>query len=145
MAHNDPDISQGDLPRDSQYLSSSRRERLARYMHTQILAEITTQLRSRQSLEALGLLSVQYFEPTRLPDFDALAAQIKFTAVETRTLVEYLLDDLRRGKVVTLPPGVQRDDPVFGRNQFRPRLVRAIHANMRSHGLAKHRVIVAVS
>lgn len=124
VAHNDPTVSEGDLPRNMQYLSSSQHERLARHMRTQILAEVTTQLRSRQSLEALGLLAVQYFEPGRLPDFNALAAQIKLNAPETRTLVEYLLDGLRRSKVVTLPPGVKRNDLVFGRNRFSPRLVR---------------------
>ncbi len=124
VAHNDPDISHGDLPRNSQYLNQSQRERIARHMRKQILAEITTQLRSRQSLESLGLLTVQYFEPDRVPDFANLGKKLSLNAVETRTLVEYLLDDLRRGKVVTLPSGVKRDDPIFGRNKFSPRLVR---------------------
>lgn len=124
VAHNDPTIAQGDLPRTSRYLNRSQRERLLRHMQTQILAEVTTQLRSRQSLEALGLLGVQYFEPARLPDIDMLATQIGLNATETRTLVEYLLDGLRRAKIVTLPQGVERDAPVFGRNKFSPRLVR---------------------
>jgi hypothetical protein len=125
VAHNDPEIEVGDQLRHAQYLSKSQRERLTHHMHTQILAEITTQLRSRQSLETLGLLTVQYFEPTHLPDFASLAEQIKLSPTETRTLVEYLLDDLRRGKVVTLPQGVRRDNPIFGRNKFSPRFVRS--------------------
>jgi ATP-dependent helicase YprA (DUF1998 family) len=124
VAHNDLDIGQGDLPRNSQYLNQNQRGRIVRHMRKQILAEITTQLRSRQSLESLGLMSVQYFEVDRIPDFGDLAEKLNLSEVETRTLIEYLLDDLRRSKVVTLPEGVLRDDPIFGRNKFSPRLVR---------------------
>lgn len=124
VAHNDLDIGQDDLPRNSQYLNQSQRGRLMRSMRKRILAEITTQLRSRQSLESLGLMSVQYFEADRISDFSDLAEKLNLSVAETRTLIEYLLDDLRRGKVVTLPEGVLRDDPIFGRNKFSPRLVR---------------------
>jgi len=125
VVHNDPDIGKGDLPRDSQYLSRSQERRLVEHMRKQVFAEVTTQLRSRQSLEALGLINVTYFEPDNLPDFRNLALKLQLTEQETRTLVEYLLDDLRRGKVVSLPDGVKRDDLIFGRNKFSPRLVRA--------------------
>ncbi|MCA9936858.1 MAG: DEAD/DEAH box helicase [Anaerolineales bacterium] len=124
LLHNDPEISKKDLPQNTQSPTQSKQERLIRHMRKQIFAEITTQLRSRQSLEALGLMSVQYFEPDKLPDFEPLAQQLGLTAIETRTLVENLLDELRRGKVVVLPDGVKRDDPIFGRNKFSPRIVR---------------------
>lgn len=124
VAHNDLSISKGELPREPQYLSQSQRERLTSYMCKQILAEITTHLRSRQSLEALGLIAVQYFEPDRVPDFGELATKLNLTIGETRALVEYLLDDLRRGKVVQLPKGIDPSDTIFGRNKFSPRLVR---------------------
>ena len=129
VAHNDPAISPEDLPRDSQYLNQSQRKRITVHMRKQIFAEITTQLRSRQSLESLGLMSVQYFEPDRVPDFNDLAKRMNLTTPETRALVEYLLDDLRRGKVVTLPDGVDKDDEIFGRNKFSPRLVRGQDAS----------------
>ncbi|MEZ4514744.1 MAG: DEAD/DEAH box helicase [Chloroflexota bacterium] len=124
VAHNDPDISNEDLPRHAQYLSRSQHQRVMAHMRKQVFAEITTQLRSRQSLEALGLIAVEYWEPDNLPDFGRLASDIGLTIEETRTLVEYLLDDLRRNKVVQLPEGVNRDDAIFGRNRFSPRLVR---------------------
>lgn len=124
VIHNDPELDGMNLPRNEQYLNQSQRGRILRYLRKQVFAEITTQLRSRQSLESLGLLSIQYFEPTRLPDFGILAGKLKLTVAETRALVEYLLDDLRRAKVVTLPEGVLRDDPIFGRNAFSPRIVR---------------------
>lgn len=124
VAHNDPEMSRENLPLRAQNLNQSQQKRLNQHIQKQVFAEITTQLRSRQSLEALGLISVEYFEPDKLPDFDSLAQELKLTAVETRALVEYLLDDLRRAKVVALPDGVQRDDPIFGRNKFSPRLVR---------------------
>ena len=124
LAHNDPNIEEKDLPRHSDYLTQSQEKRIINYMQKQIFAEITTELRSRQSLETLGLITVQYFEPDHPPDFSNLAQCLQLTPVETRTLIEYLLDDLRRGKVVTLPKGVKRDDQIFGRNKFSPRLVR---------------------
>jgi len=124
VVHNDPEIREKDLPRNSQYLSQSQEKRLVGHMRKHVFAEITTQLRSRQSLEALGLLSVAYFEPGRSPDFSELAQQLNFSEQETQTLVENMLDDLRRAKVVALPEGVKRDDPIFGRNKFSPRLTR---------------------
>ena len=128
VLHNDPRIDKDDLPNDLRRLNSSPRMRLLRYMRTQILAEVTTQLRSRQSLEALGLVGVQYFEPDHIPDLIALARQIQLTELETQTLIEYLLDDLRRGKVVKLND-IRPDDPIFGRNKFSPRVVRGQDAN----------------
>jgi len=129
VPHNDPAIRQKDLPSNSQYISQNQQKGIIPFMRKQIFAEITTQLRSRQSLEALGLIAVQYFEPDHIPDFVDLGKKLNLTASETRTLVEYLLDDLRRAKVVTLPDGVQRDDAIFGRNKFSPRLVRGQDAN----------------
>jgi len=129
VAHNDPAIRQKDLPIDSHYVSQNQQKELMPYIRKQIFAEITTQLRSRQSLEALGLVAVQYFEPDHIPEFSGLAKKLNLTASETRTLVEYLLDDLRRGKIVTLPDGVERDDAIFGRNKFSPRFVRGQDAN----------------
>ena len=124
VIYNDPEISAGDRTRDASYLNQSQKERMMRHLRKQLFAEVTTQLRSRQALESLGLLTVHYFEPERLPDFQKLADQLQLTVPEARALVEYLLDDLRRSKIVTLPEGVQRDDPIFGRNRFSPMLVR---------------------
>lgn len=124
VAHNDPEMSKANLPTQSRNLNQSQQKRLGEHIQKQIFAEITTQLRSRQSLEALGLISVEYFEPDKLPNFHNLAQKLNLTELETRILVEFLLDDLRRAKVVTLPDGIQRDDPIFGRNKFSPRLVR---------------------
>jgi len=72
VAHNDPNLGEEDLPRDPVRLSGSQRKRLGDHIRTLILAQITTELRSRMALEALGLLAIQYFEPERLPDFEAL-------------------------------------------------------------------------
>jgi cytochrome c553 len=124
VAHSDPEISKENLPVQARQLNQSQRQRLTEHMRKQLFAEITTQLRSRQALEVLGLLSVEYFEPDHAPDFRPLAHKLGLTEREMQELVAYLLDDLRRSKVVSLPDGVKRDDPVFGRNKFSPRLVR---------------------
>ena len=121
---NDLGISEPSLPTSARNLNQNQRERLLRHMRKHLLAEITTELRTRLALETIGLLSVQYCESDRMPDFESLGAKIGLTSVEARTLVEYMLDELRRGKVVTLPEGVNRDDPIFGRNKFSPRVVR---------------------
>jgi ATP-dependent helicase YprA (DUF1998 family) len=124
VINNDLGIVESPLPTNPRNLNQSERDRLMRHMRKHLFAEITTELRTRLALETIGLLSVQYYESDRMPDFDSLGVAIGLSAAEARTLVEYLLDELRRGKVVTLPEGVHRDDPIFGRNKFSHRLVR---------------------
>lgn len=137
VAHNDTDIDDKDLPRDSHHLNQSQQKRLLSYIRKQVFAEITTRLRSRQSLEALGLMSVGYFEPGRTPDFSSLTSKTDLSDVELYTLITYLLDNLRRKKIVTLPDGVQRDDPIFGRNKFSPRLIRRDAGQYQSSWIGK--------
>lgn len=124
VVNNDPGIPDATLPSDLRNLNQSQRERLMRHMRKQLFAEITTELRTRLSLETIGLVAVQYYESERPPDFASLGIQLNLSSAEARALVEYLLDDLRRAKIVTLPDGVDRDDPIFGRNKFSPRVVR---------------------
>lgn len=121
--HNDPDINNNNLPRDANYLEQHQRENLQTPIRTRLLAEITTGKRSRQSLETLGVLAVNYFSPNHSPNFVSLAEKIGLSAIQTQTLVAYLLDELRRAKVVTLPKKVSRDDKIFGRNKFSPTVV----------------------
>ena len=125
VAANDLELQRDGISVSGRYLPRNQQERLMRHIHKRLIAEVTTELRSRQALEPLGLLSVQYFDPDRLPKFDKLAYDLGLSEKEARALVEYLLDDLRRGKVITLPEGVRSDDAVFGRNKFSPRLVRS--------------------
>ncbi|MCB9431127.1 MAG: DEAD/DEAH box helicase [Ardenticatenaceae bacterium] len=132
IAHNDPDLFPNTTTRNR--FSGDEEKQVFEHITKQLLAEITTGLRSRQSLETLGLIAVHYFEPDRLPDFASLADKLGLTIAATRALVEYLLDDLRRNKVVTLPPFVRPDDAVFGRNRFSPRLVRG--HDSKAHELA---------
>lgn len=126
--HNDPDSEE--WRRFSGHLSSSQRKRLMRKTYTEIIAEFTTRRNDRQSLETLGLISVEYFEDNEeaLEFVTHLAESISFTPKQTLCLVNYLLDDLRKKKVIVLPDGVDRDDPVFGRHKFSPRLVRGGNA-----------------
>lgn len=120
--HNDPDTEEWRRPH--KYPSRDQWDRLKQKVQTQIIAEFTTRRVDRQSLEALGLVGISYFEVERWPDFAPLAREIGLSVEQTQTLVEYLLDDLRSKKLIVLPKGVQRDDPAFGRNQFSPRLIR---------------------
>lgn len=116
IPHNDPTIfSNGS---DRRRYSSDEEDQVFQYLAAQLLAEITTGLRSRQSLEALGLVAVQYFEPGREPDFAPLANQLGITEIAVRCLVEHLLDDLRRKKIISCPDYVSYNDPAFGRNSF---------------------------
>ena len=105
-------------------LRGPQKRGLATFVRKHALAEFTTRRRLRRSLESLGLVGVQYFEPEQLPDFAILAHSTGFTPTQTRTLVEYLLDGLRNGKVITLD-GINRDDKIFGRNIFNPALIRS--------------------
>ena len=121
--HNDPDFS--DDLRRTRHPSGAQRDRLRLKFIEQAMAEFTTRRRGRQSLESLGLIAIEYFEPGYEPDFKLLATKIGLDEAKIRTFVEYLLDGLRNQKIVVLPDGVRRDSEVFGRNKFNYRLVRS--------------------
>lgn len=123
--HNDVTIDSKELRDEPGYLSIAERERLERPIRARILAQFTTASRSRLSLETLCLVGVFYARPGREPDLSVLASKVGLTEEQTWTLIGYLLDDLRQSKVITLPEGVNRDDPVFGRNRFSPGIVRS--------------------
>lgn len=116
IPHNDPSILETEIV--SKRLSSPEKKQIAKHISAQLLAEITTGLRSRLSLETLGLMAVQYFEPNQQPPFHLLAQKLGLTEEVTRCLVEHLLDDLRRKKIVKFPAAVPVDHEVFGRNKF---------------------------
>jgi ATP-dependent helicase YprA (DUF1998 family) len=120
--HNDPELS--DELGQTRRASRAQRDRLKLRFKEHAMAEFTTRRRRRQSLESLGLVAVEYFEPEWEPDFNSLSEKLNLSEKETRSLVEYLLDGLRNQKIVELPDGVHRDSEVFGRNRFSPRLVR---------------------
>lgn len=116
---------------DSEYWRTSatrfsREERAKNQTHyqAQILGEFTTGSRSRQSLEQMGLVGINYFEEDGLPNFELLADELNLSVEKTKTLVEYLLDELRYQKAVELPAGIEADDPFFGGNPVNPRVIR---------------------
>lgn len=102
-------------------LDRNQRKELLTAISTRLLAEITVNRRSRQALEALGLMTVDYFES--VPDLNALAQQISLSPEQTYLLIRQLLDTLRLEKVVMFPSGVQADSG-FGRHQGHPSVVR---------------------
>jgi len=121
--HNDPETN---VWRETSIkMSREQREELKARVTGRLLAEFTTGRDERQSLEKLGVIGVTYFEEDNLPDFVGLANQIGFSPEATRTLVEYLLDDIRKRKLITFPRGVEPDDQtLFGRNISNDSLVR---------------------
>ena len=110
------------IERGRRNLSQSQRERLMTIVQERILAEITTARRSRQSLESLGLIVVDYFEAW--PDVSTLAQELRMSEVATRALVRNLLDTVRVAKAIKLPRDVHADAKVFGRFQGNPALVK---------------------
>lgn len=121
--HTDPDFS--DELRSTRHPTGAQRDRFRLKFLEQAIAEFTTRRHGRQSLESLGLIAVEYFEPGYEPDFHLLAKKLGLGETKTRSFVEYLLDGLRNQKIVVLPDGVRRDSEVFGRNKFNYRLVRS--------------------
>lgn len=106
--------------------SRAERERLTQRTAAEVIAEFTTRRNERQSLETIGLVAVAYFEDEQdaIERIAPLANAIQFTPQQALTLVKYLLDDLRKKKIVGLPEGINADDPVFGKHRFSPRLIR---------------------
>lgn len=104
-------------------LSKGKREKIEKAIKARLIAKLTTDLSSRQSLEALGLLYVSYFETP--PDLSQLAATIGLTEAQSLTLIETLLDTVRMDKAIALPEGVQGNHEAFGRNKGNPFILRS--------------------
>jgi len=104
--------------------SREEREKTKIHYQAQILGEFTTGSRSRQSLEQMGRVGIDYFEEGNFPEFNLLAQKLNLSVEKTRSLVEYLLDELRYQKAVELPLGIEADDPFFGGNLGNPRVIR---------------------
>ncbi len=103
-------------------LNADKKKLLKRAIQARLLAQLTTNYRSRQSLEALGLLTVRYFKTP--PDVSLLYDKLGLSEAATRTLIYDLLDTLRAEKVITLPDGVEPKNEVFGNHTGHPRVVR---------------------
>jgi len=103
-------------------LNHDKKTLLKSAVQARLLAQLTTNYRSRQSLEALGLLAVSYFKTP--PDVSELSVKLGLTESATCTLIYELLDTLRAEKVITLPEGVEPQNEVFGRHTGHPRVVR---------------------
>ena len=110
------DLEFADIIGGGRTLSRNQRERVTARVAGYILSEITTRQRSRQSLEALGLVRVGYFEAP--PEVSSLAVKLELTLEQTLTLIEQLLDTVRREKAITMPEGVDASDSrFFGRHK----------------------------
>ncbi|XWX02499.1 DEAD/DEAH box helicase [Aggregatilineales bacterium SYSU G02658] len=103
------------------YLNRNKRDKLLGKIKLRIIAEITTKRSSRQSLESLGLLVVNYFEDLdQVPDTAELTTKTGLSHEQIMLLVRQLLNTLRQGKVVEMPPDTRADDPIFGRFEGHP-------------------------
>lgn len=107
----------------SVFTNDQRRE-AALWMERIILGEFTTGRRSRQSLESMGLVGVNYFSADSLPDFTLLSSKTGLNINQVQALVGFLLDDLRFRKAIKLPGGIHTDDPEFGPNKGNPKMIR---------------------
>ena len=104
--------------------NAEKRKTASLKMATQILAEFTTKRRNRQSLEQMGFVGVYYEFEEKALGIENLSQKIGLPKAKTTTLINYLLDDLRYAKAIELPNGIYPDDPVFGKNQGHPKIVR---------------------
>jgi len=105
--------------------SFSREEKAGarKWVAAQLLGEISTGSRQRQSLESLGLIGINYFEHTNFQDLSILVSRIGLNQQQLQTLIGYLLDDLRYQKAIKLPFNIVRDDPVFGPHKGNPSVI----------------------
>ncbi len=103
------------------YPNRNERDKLLGKIKLRIIAEITTKRSSRQSLESLGLLVVNYFEDLdQVPDTAELTNKTGLSHEQIMLLVRQLLNTLRQSKMVEMPPDTQADDRIFGRFEGHP-------------------------
>ena len=124
IVQNDSDMVLFWRKKEGGRFSRGEREKAKEWIAKQILGEITTGRRGRQSLESLALINIRYFEQEDDIDFSNLAADINLTVEQANTLVHYLLDGLRTQKILELPFGIEADDPVFGPHKGNAKLFR---------------------
>ena len=124
LYHHDEELK-NNLSLNRQRPSQNDRDKLKKLWETIILSEFTTRRRRRQSLESLGVIGVKYFEDDSEFDVDELASILNFSKQQTKTLIEFLLDDVRQSKSIDFPSSVSIDDERFGRNPSNPRLVKS--------------------
>lgn len=106
-------------------LNRNETDQLLRLVQLRILAEVTTKRASRQSLESLGLLKVEYFESAESHlDMTDLVRATGLSDSQLLLLIQQLLDSLRRSKVVEMPPDVHANDRIFGRFEAHPTVSR---------------------
>lgn len=128
IIQNDPDI-ENFWRKSIKSLSREEKAEARSWIAAQILGEITTGSRQRQSLESVGLIGVEYFEDEQDIDFSGLESSIGLSDEQIKALIGYLLDDLRYQKAVILPFHIDQDDPVFGPNKGNPSVIRQGTAN----------------
>jgi len=127
IIQNDPDSSFWRT--NAKRFNHEEREKNKTILKAQILGEFTTGSRSRQSLEQMGFVGIDYFEEDYLPDFALLANKLHLNNEKTRALVSYFLDEVRFQKYVKLPSGIYPDDINFGGNSGNARLIRQGNPN----------------
>lgn len=119
-------LDQSNLDPARHKLNRNETDKLLRLVQLRILAEITTKRASRQSLESLGLLKVDYFESAEsIPDMTELIQATGLSDDQLLLLIRQLLDSLRRNKVVEMPPDVLPNNRIFGRFEGHPTVSRA--------------------
>lgn len=97
-----------------------QRIELNQKVYTELLSAFTTGRSRRTSMESLGLVAVRY---KCLKDIVALADELQLETAMTKTLLAYLLDRLRKEKVLEFPNGV-KPAAGFGRLTGHPTLIR---------------------
>jgi len=122
IIQNDPDV-EGFWRKTIKSYSREEKAEARKWVAAQILGEITTGSRQRQSLESLGLIGINYFEGNP-QNISTLAKRIGLNQQQSQTLIGYLLDDLRYQKAIQLPFNIERDDPVFGPHKGNPSIIR---------------------
>jgi len=123
IIQNDPDVEEFWRKAIKSY-SSEEKAGARKWVAAQILGEITTGRKQRQSLESLGLIGIDYFEEGNIRDLSILTEKIGLEQQQIHTLIGYLLDDLRYQKAIQLPFNIERDDPVFGSHKGNPSVIR---------------------
>jgi ATP-dependent helicase YprA (DUF1998 family) len=123
IIQNDPDV-EGFWRKNVKSYSREEKDEAKKWVAAQILGEITTGSRQRQSLESLGLVGINYFEEDYHLDFSDLLDHVGINKQQILILIGYLLDDLRYQKAIILPFNIERDDPVFGPHKGNPSIIR---------------------
>lgn len=123
VLHNNPVEELGKIKRSRQAATSAQERHALSYVMLHLMVEFTSRRRARNSLESLGIVAVDYV-PMGKADTTEIADALGVDPQSALAFIGFLLNDLRKDKVIKFPDKVDFKSELFGQNKSNPVVIR---------------------